>query len=98
MLIQSLGCTSEQVEVAKTWGVFENIYCPNEETFTFLENVLTEVMELFPGDYIHIGGDEAPKKQWKNCRHCQQVNQRFRLKRRARIAKLFYHPNGKIYQ
>ena len=63
----ALGCTVEQVEVAKTWGVFENIYCPNEETFTFLENVLTEVMELFPGDYIHIGGDEAPKTQWKKC-------------------------------
>ncbi len=69
----ALGCTVEQVEVAKTWGVFENIYCPNEETFTFLENVLTEVMELFPGDYIHIGGDEAPKTQWKKCSHCQKL-------------------------
>ncbi|MDC0858319.1 family 20 glycosylhydrolase [Flavobacteriaceae bacterium] len=69
----TLGCTSEQVEVAKTWGIFENIYCPNEDTFTFLENVLSEVIALFPGDYIHIGGDEAPKKQWKNCDHCQQL-------------------------
>ncbi len=69
----ALGCTSEQLEVATTWGIFENIYCPNEDTFTFLENVLSEVMALFPGDYIHIGGDEAPKKQWKNCVHCQQL-------------------------
>lgn len=68
-----LGCTGEEVPVATKWGIFENIYCPNEETFTFLKNVLTEVMELFPGEYIHIGGDEAPKKQWKNCRHCQKL-------------------------
>ena len=53
----ALGCTSEQVEVAKTWGIFENIYCPNEDTFTFLENVLFEVIDLFPVDYILIGGD-----------------------------------------
>jgi len=68
-----LGCTGEEVAVATKWGIFENIYCPNEETFTFLKNVLTEVMELFPGKYIHIGGDEAPKKQWKTCRHCQKL-------------------------
>ena len=68
-----LGCTGDQVPVATTWGVFENIYCPNEDTFTFLENVLTEVMDLFPGEYIHIGGDEAPKKQWKECDHCQKL-------------------------
>ena len=75
-----LGCTGEQVPVATKWGVFENIYCPNEKTFTFLENVLTEVMDLFPGDYIHIGGDEAPKKQWKNCSHCQQLIKDLNLK------------------
>ncbi len=68
-----LGCTGEEVPVATKWGIFENIYCPNEETFTFLKNVLTEVMELFPGEYIHIGGDEAPKKQWENCGHCQKL-------------------------
>jgi len=76
----ALGCTSEQVEVATTWGIFENIYCPNEDTFTFLENVLFEVIDLFPGDYIHIGGDEAPKKQWKNCDHCQQLIKDLNLK------------------
>ncbi|MEL6811679.1 MAG: family 20 glycosylhydrolase [Bacteroidota bacterium] len=68
-----LGCTGEQVPVATKWGVFENIYCPKEETFTFLKNVLTEVMELFPGEYIHIGGDEAPKAHWKACDHCQKL-------------------------
>ena len=53
-------------------GVSENLFCAGtERTFNFLENVLTEVMELFPSEYIHIGGDEAPKKQWKNCSLCQ---------------------------
>jgi len=68
-----LGCTGEQVLVATKWGVFENIYCPNQNTFAFLEGVLTEVMDLFPGEYIHIGGDEAPKSQWKKCNHCQKL-------------------------
>lgn len=68
-----LGCTGEQVEVATKWGVFEEIYCPKEETFKFLEDVLDEVLELFPSKYIHIGGDEAPKTSWKNCDHCQDL-------------------------
>ena len=68
-----LGCTGEQVPVATKWGVFENIYCPNQKTFEFLQDVLTEVIELFPGEYIHIGGDEAPKSHWKNCDHCQKL-------------------------
>ena len=68
-----LGCTKEQVAVATKWGVFENIYCPKPETFTFLKNVLDEVMELFPGAYIHIGGDEAPKTKWNKCNNCQQL-------------------------
>lgn len=68
-----LGCTGEAVDVATKWGVFETIFCPKEETFVFLQNVLGEVMELFPGEYIHIGGDEAPKTQWKACSHCQKL-------------------------
>ena len=66
-----LGCTGEQVEVAKKWGVFEEIYCTKDETFNFLEDVLDEVLELFPSKYIHIGGDEAPKTRWKACDDCQ---------------------------
>ena len=68
-----LGCTGEQVEVATKWGVFEEVYCPSEKTFEFLEDVIDEVVELFPGKYIHIGGDEAPKTRWKNCAYCQQL-------------------------
>ena len=68
-----LGCTDSRVEVLQKWGVSENVYCPKEETFVFLENVLKEVMDLFPGKYIHIGGDECPKTQWKESAFCQNL-------------------------
>ena len=68
-----LGCTGKDTKVATKWGVFETIYCPNQKTFAFLKNTLTEVMELFPSEYIHIGGDEAPKTQWKACSHCKNL-------------------------
>lgn len=72
-----LGCEPEKDYKAQTtWGVFEDIYCPSEETFTFLENVLTEVIDLFPSEYIHIGGDEAPKTAWENSDLAQQVIER----------------------
>lgn len=72
-----LGCEPDKAYKAQTtWGIFEDIYCPNEETFTFLENVLSEVIELFPSEYIHIGGDEAPKTAWENSAIAQQVIER----------------------
>ncbi|MCW9707828.1 beta-N-acetylhexosaminidase [Fodinibius salsisoli] len=72
-----LGCIpTKNYQVQTTWGVFDDIYCPREKTFTFLENVLTEVMELFPSEYIHIGGDEAPKKQWEESQFAQKVIER----------------------
>ena len=67
-----LGCTGKQINVAETWGVFDHIYCSKDETFEFLENILDEVLELFPSEYIHIGGDEAPKTNWEKCPNCQQ--------------------------
>ncbi len=68
-----LGNDTPPYEVAKWWGVFDQILAPKEETFTFLENVLTEVMDIFPSKYIHIGGDEAPKTEWKNSAQAQEV-------------------------
>lgn len=60
------------IEVVNDWGVFKEIYCAgNDETFTFLETILEEVMAIFPSEYIHIGGDEAPKYRWENCSKCQ---------------------------
>ena len=69
-----LGCVKDTTyQVAKGWGVFEDVFCPNDSTFIFLENVLDEVMALFPSPYIHVGGDEVEKIRWKNCSHCQQL-------------------------
>jgi hexosaminidase len=59
-----LGCTSQKVEVSTHWGVHEVLLNPSEFTIEFMQDVLTEVLELFPGDYIHIGGDEAVKTEW----------------------------------
>jgi len=69
-------CTDGPFEVGTRWGIFQDIYCPKDTTFTFLEDVLTEVMDLFPSQYIHIGGDEAPKQRWEASPIAQDVIQR----------------------
>lgn len=69
-----LSCTGQQIEVETSWGVFKDIFCAgNENTYTFLQNVLSEVVELFPFRYIHIGGDEVPKYRWENCPRCKAL-------------------------
>lgn len=75
-----LACTSGPFEAATKWGVFDNVYCPTETTFEFLENVLSEVIDLFPSTYIHIGGDECPKIKWKESSFCQQLMKKEKLK------------------
>jgi len=68
-----LGCTGGPYKVAETWGIFDDVLCPgNEKTFEFVENVLSEVIRLFPSKYIHIGGDECLKTKWKVCPKCQE--------------------------
>ena len=59
--------------VQETWGVFDDVFAPSEYTFTFIENVLDEVMDIFPSSYIHIGGDECPKTAWKRSGFCQAL-------------------------
>jgi hexosaminidase len=67
-----LSCTGGPFEVSRRWGIHKEIYCAgNDETFAFLEGVLSEVIELFPSEYVHIGGDEVPKDRWKGCPKCQ---------------------------
>jgi hexosaminidase len=67
-----LSCTGGPFEVATTWGIFQDVYCAgNDRTFEFLENVLTDVLALFPSHYIHIGGDECPKERWNVCPLCR---------------------------
>lgn len=59
--------------VQETWGVFDDVFCAgNDSVFTFLQNVIDEVITLFPSKYFHIGGDECPKTHWKICTRCQQ--------------------------
>ncbi|MBO9564539.1 MAG: family 20 glycosylhydrolase [Niastella sp.] len=68
-----LGCTGGPYATATFWGIFDDVYCAgNDSTFTFLQNVLDEVVELFPSRYIHIGGDECLKTKWQACPKCQQ--------------------------
>ncbi|MEP6928264.1 MAG: family 20 glycosylhydrolase [Ginsengibacter sp.] len=67
-------------QVQQTWGVFEDVYCPSAYTFKFIENVLDEVIQLFPSKYIHIGGDECPKTAWKRSSFCQKLIKEKKLK------------------
>ena len=67
-----LGCTGGPYEVWGMWGIADDVLCAGkEETMLFLEDVLAEVCELFPAEYIHIGGDECPKVRWETCPLCQ---------------------------
>ena len=76
-----LGCTGGPYEVWGRWGVADDVLCPGrEKTFEFLEGVLTEVMELFPSEYIHICGDECPKVRWEKCPRCQAKIRQLGLK------------------
>ena len=65
-------CTGGLFKVGQKWGVYEEVFCAgNEAVFELLQDVLSEVADLFPGKYIHIGGDECPKIRWKKCEKCQ---------------------------
>ena len=67
-----LGCTGGPYEVCPRWGVFEDVLCiGNDKTMQFLEDVMSEIIEIFPSEYVHIGGDEAPRDRWKECPKCQ---------------------------
>jgi len=66
-------CTGGPFDVATHWGVFDDVYCPgNDGTFSFLEDILHEIAEMFPGQSIHIGGDECPKTRWQSHDLCQR--------------------------
>jgi hexosaminidase len=67
-----ISCTGGPFDVRTRWGIEENVFCAGkDETFDFLEDVLTEVTDLFPSEYIHIGGDECPRVKWEKCPACQ---------------------------
>ncbi len=75
-----LSCTGKKLPVPGEWGIFDDIFCSKPETIDFLQKVLDEVLVLFPSEYIHIGGDEAPKTRWKACPKCQKTMSENHLK------------------
>lgn len=84
----NLGCTGGPYKVGEEWGVFDDVLCAgNEDTYTFLENVYAELIELFPSKLIHVGGDECPKTRWKECPKCQSKIKELGLKGDAKHAK-----------
>lgn len=84
-----LGCSGGPYKVGTRWGVYDDVFCPTEQTFNFLENVLTEVIGLFPSEYIHIGGDECPKTSWKNSVFCQLLMKEQGLKNEHELQSFF---------
>ncbi len=77
-------------QVQQTWGVFDDVYCAGKEnTFRFTQDVLDEVLELFPSNFIHVGGDECPKANWKRCPNCQQRMKDNKLKDEHQLQSYF---------
>ncbi len=89
-------CTPGPFHVGTTWGGFKDIYCPKEKTFHFLEEVLTEVMAMFPSKYIHIGGDEVPKERWKSSKLSQQIIKKYGLENEEGLQSWFIGRIGKF--
>jgi N-acetyl-beta-hexosaminidase/alpha-L-fucosidase len=86
----SLGCTGGPYHVQHGWGVFKDVFCAgNDSVFNFLQDVLDEVIALFPAPYIHIGGDECPKDSWKTCPKCQQRMRTLGLKDEEQLQSYF---------
>ncbi|OFZ52889.1 MAG: hypothetical protein A3D92_02740, partial [Bacteroidetes bacterium RIFCSPHIGHO2_02_FULL_44_7] len=75
----NLSCTGVKQPVEGLWGIFDDIYCSKEESILFLQEILGEVLDLFPSKFIHIGGDEAPKSRWNECPACQANMQKHGL-------------------
>ena len=70
-----LGCTGGPYQVGHNWGVYKDVLCvSNPKVYAFVEGVLTEIMDIFPSEVIHIGGDEAPTERWEACARCQALN------------------------
>lgn len=85
-----LSCTPHEPKaVPTTWGIKKDIYCPSDSTFNFLKDVLTEVCALFPGRYIHLGGDEAPKDAWKKSEVAQALIKKENLKNEEELQHFF---------
>ncbi len=83
-------CSGKPVDVANQWGVFNtSMYCTKDTSLWFVQQILNEVCDLFPGKYIHIGGDECPKENWKACENCQIIKRRNKLKNEEELQSYF---------
>lgn len=81
------GCTGGPYEVWHRWGISDQVLCPGKEiTFQFLEDVLGEIADLFPAEYVHIGGDECPKTEWEKCPECQALIAKLGIKATKEIS------------
>ncbi|MDD4490835.1 MAG: beta-N-acetylhexosaminidase, partial [Paludibacter sp.] len=99
-----LACIEDTTyEVSTTWGIKKDVFCPKATTFQFFEDVFTELFDLFPSPYYHIGGDECPRDRWKECEHCQNLMKILGLKNEdelqiffvARMEKFLREKGGK---
>jgi len=90
------GCIEKKYETGTKWGVSFDILCPKEETFQFLSNIFDEVIALFPSQYIHVGGDECPKDQWKQSAFCQKLKKENNLKDEHELQSYFIRRAEKI--
>jgi hexosaminidase len=84
-----LGCTGEPLEVWTDWGVSPHIFNVEEATFTFLEKVIDEMVDLFPGPWFHVGGDEAPKDQWRASPRIQERMKELGVQTEAELQSYF---------
>ena len=90
-------CTGGPFELRNKWGVEDNVYCAgNDKTFEFLQDILEEVIPLFPGKFFHIGGDECPKVRWNECPKCQKRIKNENLKDAHELQSYFIHRIEKI--
>ena len=79
-----LGCTGGPYQVGHYWGVYKDVLCvSNERVYQFIEDVLTEIMDIFPSDVIHIGGDETPTEKWLQCPKCQALQKQLPVPQQA---------------
>lgn len=94
-----LSCAGGPFKVSNTCGIFDDVYCAGKEsTFAFLEKVLSEVCSLFPGPYVHVGGDECPKTLWKTCPDCQARVREHGLKNENELQSWFISRMGRFLQ
>ncbi len=90
-------CSGGPLKPATEWGVFNDVYCAGrDETFEFIRDILDEVTRLFPGPYVHVGGDECPKLRWKNCARCQSRIKAEHLKDEGELQSYFIKRIEKI--